>query len=334
MYTNKNFGLVLSGGGAKGAYQIGVWKALDELELTPLISAVSGSSVGALNALMFSRQNRHIATQIWNDVRQKDMLYTDDISKAELVEKTISSLDSQCNLGIHAPFIEKIIKLDILTPKFMPVLTILKPLIKAYSRYSDFDYDNIVRISDLITYSLTNGALFSQKGLDKIITDFFLLSYHTTSLSCYATLASNSSLRCFLSGGCEEYVKLDSLTLTEQKDVVLASSALPLIYPRKEIDGCKFFDGGWVDNYPVRPLYDRGYRDIIIVYLENNNHNKLRKQFEKERKQFSDCNIIRIIPNRSFKDGIYETLSISRRKTAKRIETGYTDALEQLKAQL
>lgn len=44
------YGLVLGGGGAKGSYEIGVWKALKELEI-PLI-AVTGTSVGALNGAM------------------------------------------------------------------------------------------------------------------------------------------------------------------------------------------------------------------------------------------------------------------------------------------
>lgn len=38
-------GLVLSGGGAKGAYQLGVWKAMEELDLSRMVRAVSGSSV-------------------------------------------------------------------------------------------------------------------------------------------------------------------------------------------------------------------------------------------------------------------------------------------------
>jgi hypothetical protein len=42
-------GLVLSGGGAKGAYQLGVWKAMEEFDLSRRVRAVSGSSVGALN---------------------------------------------------------------------------------------------------------------------------------------------------------------------------------------------------------------------------------------------------------------------------------------------
>ena len=42
-----NIGLVLSGGGAKGAYQAGIVKALAEMEAP--ISAISGASIGALN---------------------------------------------------------------------------------------------------------------------------------------------------------------------------------------------------------------------------------------------------------------------------------------------
>ena len=40
------YGLVLAGGGVRGAYQIGVWKALKELKIK--VSAVSGVSIGAV----------------------------------------------------------------------------------------------------------------------------------------------------------------------------------------------------------------------------------------------------------------------------------------------
>lgn len=41
-------GVVLSGGGSKGAYEIGVWKALRKLNVK--YDIVTGTSVGALNA--------------------------------------------------------------------------------------------------------------------------------------------------------------------------------------------------------------------------------------------------------------------------------------------
>ena len=44
---DKEFGLVLAGGGTKGAYEVGVWKALKELNIN--ITAIAGTSIGALN---------------------------------------------------------------------------------------------------------------------------------------------------------------------------------------------------------------------------------------------------------------------------------------------
>lgn len=43
--------LVLAGGGAKGSYQVGVWKALAELGWKPDI--ITGTSVGCLNGALF-----------------------------------------------------------------------------------------------------------------------------------------------------------------------------------------------------------------------------------------------------------------------------------------
>lgn len=45
-------GLVFCGGGGRGAYQIGVWQALRERGLDKYTAAVSGASVGALNAAL------------------------------------------------------------------------------------------------------------------------------------------------------------------------------------------------------------------------------------------------------------------------------------------
>ena len=47
---NKEYGLVFDGGGARGAYQIGAWRALSEAGVK--VSAVAGTSVGALNGAL------------------------------------------------------------------------------------------------------------------------------------------------------------------------------------------------------------------------------------------------------------------------------------------
>lgn len=62
---NKKLGLVLDGGGAKGAYQIGIWKALRETGLERYISCISGTSVGGLNAALFLQGDLDKAENIW-----------------------------------------------------------------------------------------------------------------------------------------------------------------------------------------------------------------------------------------------------------------------------
>ena len=52
--SNSGIGLVLSGGGAKGAYQAGVWKAMVEAGVAERVKAISGTSVGAINAAAFA----------------------------------------------------------------------------------------------------------------------------------------------------------------------------------------------------------------------------------------------------------------------------------------
>ncbi|MBO4508651.1 MAG: patatin-like phospholipase family protein [Spirochaetaceae bacterium] len=51
---SQEIGLVLSGGGGKGAYQVGVWKAFQEYGIAQKVTAISGSSVGGLNAALFA----------------------------------------------------------------------------------------------------------------------------------------------------------------------------------------------------------------------------------------------------------------------------------------
>ena len=54
MNSTPDIGLVLCGGGGRGAYQIGVWQALNELGLDRYINGVSGTSAGALNTALFA----------------------------------------------------------------------------------------------------------------------------------------------------------------------------------------------------------------------------------------------------------------------------------------
>lgn len=70
-----NIGVVFEGGGGKGAYQIGAWKAIRELGIEPFVTCVSGTSVGALNAALFYMGNYHTAETIWRSISNEDILH-------------------------------------------------------------------------------------------------------------------------------------------------------------------------------------------------------------------------------------------------------------------
>lgn len=65
-------GLVMCGGGSKGAYELGVWDALKELKLD--FSIVTGSSIGALNGAMYVQGDYDIAERLWSSVKTKNLI--------------------------------------------------------------------------------------------------------------------------------------------------------------------------------------------------------------------------------------------------------------------
>ena len=64
--------LVLAGGGARGSYQVGVWRALMELAWHPQI--ITGTSVGGLNGAMFVLDLYETARDMWLTIRSRDVM--------------------------------------------------------------------------------------------------------------------------------------------------------------------------------------------------------------------------------------------------------------------
>ncbi|NTV89770.1 MAG: patatin-like phospholipase family protein [Clostridiales bacterium] len=73
------YGLVLEGGGGKGSYQVGAFKALNELGLE--VGAVAGTSVGALNGAMYVQGDSEKAYELWYNVDPSSIF---NLSKDEL----------------------------------------------------------------------------------------------------------------------------------------------------------------------------------------------------------------------------------------------------------
>ena len=89
----KEFGLVLAGGGTKGAYQVGAWKALCEIGVN--IKAIAGASIGALNGALF------LQDEFMETVKMYENIKIDNIMKVEGVnaDKNIFDLSNIFNLA-------------------------------------------------------------------------------------------------------------------------------------------------------------------------------------------------------------------------------------------
>ncbi len=75
--VSREYGIVLEGGGAKGAYQIGVWKALREAGVR--IRGIAGSSVGALNGALMCMDDLEKAEHLWKNISYSQVMDVDEI---------------------------------------------------------------------------------------------------------------------------------------------------------------------------------------------------------------------------------------------------------------
>ena len=79
---NGKRGVVLSGGGTKGAYEIGVWRALAELSIDYQI--VTGTSIGSINGAMMAMGDLEKAEQVWHNMVMGDLMQAPGREKSVL----------------------------------------------------------------------------------------------------------------------------------------------------------------------------------------------------------------------------------------------------------
>lgn len=94
----KRIGLVLSGGGAKGAYQVGMFRALEDAGLAGQITAMSGCSIGAAAAVSYAAKGvegyREYLYRFMEMAEEGEMLPVDEIERMKM-EAEDGKLDKQ-----------------------------------------------------------------------------------------------------------------------------------------------------------------------------------------------------------------------------------------------
>ena len=271
--------LILSGGGARGSFQAGVWKYLVQIGWKPDI--ICGTSVGAINACAIgSGMDIDTMIHLWTTYNRRRMY--------------------RLNLLQFAAYMlsQRAIK---------PILdtTPLKKMIQ-----DNLDFKALKKSSTRIIISAVNmltghPEFFNQKEI--------------------------------------------------QLEHILASSAMPLLFPWQEINGEPYWDGGVMVNTPIVPALDFGVDEIIVVLLSPVGHKKLLKpdtvlkagehlfehflsssyQANLINYRFKDKfrpNIITLAPSKML--GFKSLLSFSKTQANQLIKEGYNSATRELENKL
>lgn len=287
------YGIVFSGGGGKGAYEIGVWKYLHEIGIDKKIAGISGASVGALNSLLFLQGDYQKAEDLWRHVEQGDFTYINPLEYLQALFDGISTYAAgPVGLGLLG----------------------LKALIQKLQ-------DSPEKIRDV------SFSFFSQDRLREIIDTYVSEEQVLANLSDKIVY----SMLCDVATGaypcCWSKRDFDNI-----RELVLTSAAMPLgIYPMRQFDGRTCIDGGMVDNIPVRPLMD-DFHHIIVIHLQPKGK-KEREAWIRSilGLKTADHSFYHVYPSRTeHMSSLWDTMAVNPEITQYRLELGYQDAKEQL----
>lgn len=85
----KKTALVLAGGGSRGAYEIGVWKALRDMDIP--IHIVTGTSIGSINGAMVAMGDYEQACKMWNTITTSQIFEVPVEEEEEMRKKIIKT---------------------------------------------------------------------------------------------------------------------------------------------------------------------------------------------------------------------------------------------------
>lgn len=187
----EKLGLALGGGGGKGAYQIGVWKYLAEIGLDSYVSVVSGTSVGALNAVLFSDGDIAKAERIWTEQtedsilsrqREENIMVPDGFSELEDVLLSMVTNGLFARDGLKG-IIAREIDLDAIkknTLRVYATCTRIPDFVGVSFLLNELDKKNIVQA--LLASSAIPGVFRPEKVLNDFYYDGGIIAQNNVSL--------------------------------------------------------------------------------------------------------------------------------------------------------
>jgi predicted acylesterase/phospholipase RssA len=271
----KTHAVILSGGGANGAYEIGVMKALfgghvklgdDPLEAPTKINPgiFTGTSVGSFSAaFIVSRPGQNVETTLaeledlwknriagtktrWNGVFR---LRGNIVDFLDLNRMLVSPLTPPANLFHDAAFFAK-------------------DSIDRLELFFRSKEEVVHRLMDLVDFS----TLLSTEPLHDLVRESVNLENIRNNEECVLSIAATN----WEKGETELFANRKAGDPSRYKELndkighlaILASTAIPGIFPPVEIYHTKYVDGGMLMNTPLSPAIQFGADVLHVIYLD------------------------------------------------------------------
>lgn len=284
----KNTALLLTGGGARAAYQVGVLKAIYDIyninnNINSIFNIYNGVSAGAINSIYLSANNNN--------------------SKI--------AIDQLLNLWRNLE-VEQVYKTDSFNI-FKTALPWIKALVPFISSGLNIKNENMFILNNEPLKELLKIINF--EDIKKRIEENNLLA---TSITC-SSYHSGQSVTFFQgNNNVEQWTK--DLRIGIKNDIniehLLASSALPIIFPAQKIKSEWFGDGSMRQVAPLSPSIHLGADKILIIgsgkNTQYNNHSLLSNSISLEIKEKPYPTIAQIgghVLNGLFLDNLYADIS-------------------------
>ncbi|MBA3241156.1 MAG: patatin-like phospholipase family protein [Acidobacteria bacterium] len=253
--------IVLSGGGAYGAYEVGVMKALfsgdsPATERTPLNASIfSGTSVGSYNAaVMVSRPGEHSADtaeyleSCWlNEIAESPVHCGNGVYRFRANARNF--VDGEC-ITNHPldPFIDLANDTSFFAQDWFNRALAFASSNEPFGRRS-------IDLVDLSTVISTDPF---EEMLRRTV-DFGGIRRSDKKVMLATTNMDEGEPRLF-----ENHEMTDEIGYK----VIMASSAVPGFFPPVEIGGNIYLDGGITMNTPLRPAVRAGAETLHVIYMD------------------------------------------------------------------
>ncbi len=158
-------GLVLGGGGGLGSYEIGVWKALREYNIDKQIKAISGASVGVLNACLMAQNDYTIAEHIWtNEIEDKIL----SKKKIDSKNKSISANGIFTREGL-LEIIDKYLNIEVVSNCEYPIYAAAVNLDSIDVEYFKLNGKSVKEIKEIMMATSAIPIIFEDRKLMELI---------------------------------------------------------------------------------------------------------------------------------------------------------------------